>query len=119
MLLGAEVSRMVLADYLDTPPRVPGPLLGSQDRGAQCRVRCNRLGRLTCMSLCLVVGLGIQGDTLSGTIQREDAAAVCVKAATSLRPAKGLVFEVVSTGSPAGGDSLEKIEADLKTLKEE
>jgi len=60
-----------------------------------------------------------QGDALRGTIQREDAAAVCVKAATALRPAKGLVFEVVSTGRPAGATSLDDIERELQALKEE
>ena len=52
---------------------------------------------------------------MSGTITREDAATVCVQALLGLRPAKGLVFEVVADGLSAPVD----MEAILKGLKED
>jgi len=59
-----------------------------------------------------------QGDSTTGTISRDDAAKVCIQAVLGLRPSKGLAFEVVAD-DVAGSTSMEEIEAQLLTLKEE
>mmetsp|Transcript_15609 Transcript_15609/g.21578 ORF Transcript_15609/g.21578 Transcript_15609/m.21578 type:complete len:333 (-) Transcript_15609:138-1136(-) len=58
-----------------------------------------------------------QGDTLKGTISREGAAMVCIQAALSPKPSKGLVFEVV--GNAASGISASQLEDGIKSLKQE